>query len=55
MLRAHLSPKNVSSIVGVSLKTVYNIRKAINSGHGIQRKPGSGGSNKKGLLNSWMP
>lgn len=47
LLRAHLSPKKVSTVVGVSLKTVYNVRKAINSGNGIQRKLGSGGSNRK--------
>jgi hypothetical protein len=53
LLRAHLSPKKVSTVVGVSLKTVYNVRKAINSGNGIQRKAVEEAT-EKGLLNSLM-
>ena len=36
--------------VGVSLKTVYNIKKAMTTENSIKRKLGSGGSNKKEIL-----
>ncbi len=32
---------------GVSLRTVYNVKKIIDMGNGIQRKPGNGRFNKK--------
>ncbi len=47
LLHAKVDPKTILSIVGVSLRTVYNVRKTMNSGNGIQRKSGRGGSNKK--------
>jgi transposase len=47
LLRAQVDPKTISSIVGVTERTVHNIRKAINDGTGIRRKPRSGGSGKK--------
>jgi len=47
LLRAQVKPKTISDIVGLSLRAVYNIRKAINAGAGIKRKSGSGGANKK--------
>ena len=47
LLCAEVDPRRISDTVGVSLKTVYNIRKSINNGNGVQRKPGSGGANKK--------
>ena len=47
LLHAQVDPKTISDIVGVSRRTVYNIRRAINGGKGITRKSGSGGSNKK--------
>jgi len=47
LLRAHVYPKTIFSIVGVTQRTVRNIRKAINDGVGIRRKPGSGGGGKK--------
>lgn len=37
----------ISRIVGVSLKTVYNVKKRMNRCKTIKRKSGSGGSNKK--------
>ena len=40
---------------GVSLKTVYNIKKAMTTENGIKRKSGSGGSNKKEILYFMMP
>ena len=47
LLCAEVDPRRISDTVGVSLKTVYNIRKSINNGIDVQRKPGSGGANKK--------
>ena len=41
--------------VGVSLKTVYNIKKAMTTENGIKRKSGSGGNNKKEILYFMMP
>ncbi len=35
------------NIVGVSLRTVYCVKKTIDMGNDIQRKPDSGGVNKK--------
>ena len=34
-------------VVGVTLKTVYNVKKAVAAGKGTDRKSGSGGANKK--------
>jgi hypothetical protein len=39
----------------VSLKTVYNSKKAMTTENGIKRKSGSGGSNKKEILYFMMP
>ncbi len=47
MLRAQIDPKSIPNIVGVSLRTVYNVKTTLDMGNGIQRKPGSGGVNKK--------
>jgi transposase len=47
LLLAKVKAKSISEMVGVSLKTVYNIKKAMTSEKGIKRKSGSGGSNKK--------
>jgi len=47
LLRAKVAPREICAVVGVSLKTVYNVRKAVASGKGTIRKSGSGGENKK--------
>ena len=41
--------------VGVSLKTVYNSKKAMTTENGIKKKSGSGGSNKKEIIYFMMP
>ena len=41
--------------VGVSLKTVYSVKKAMTTENGIERKSGSGGSNKIEILYFMMP
>ena len=47
LLNALVSPKQISRIVGVSEKTVYNVKKKMIMSKTIARKTGSGGSNKK--------
>lgn len=47
LLDALVAPKKISTIAGVSLKTVYNIKKRMALSKTIKRKSGSGGSNKK--------
>ena len=47
LLNALVSPKQISRIVGVSKKTVYNVKKKIIMSKTITRKTGSGGSDKK--------
>ena len=46
-LRAEIAPKTISEVVDVSVRTVICIQKAIKTGNGIQRKPGSGGEGVK--------
>lgn len=46
LLRAGVTPKIASETVGVSLVTVYAVKKAMNDGKRLDRKPGSGGHNK---------
>ena len=41
--------------VGVSLKTVYSVKKAMTTENGITRKSGSGGSNKIEIMYFMMP
>ena len=41
--------------VGVSLKTVYIIKKVMTTENGIKRKSGSGENNKKEILYFMMP
>ena len=50
LICAKIAPKDIYDAVGVSLKTMYIIQKAMASGNGAKRKPGSGGKNKK-----WTP
>ena len=47
LLNALISPKQISGIVGVSKKTVYNVKKKMIMRKTITRKTGSGESNKK--------
>lgn len=47
LLHAKIAPKQICEVVGVTLKTVYNVKKAVTAGEGTDRKPGSGGANKK--------
>ena len=47
LLNASVSLKQISRIVGVSEKTVYNVKKKMIMSKTITRKTGSGGSNKK--------
>ncbi len=45
--RTQIYTKSIPNIFGVSLRTVYNVKKATYMGSVIQRKPGNGGVNKK--------
>ena len=47
LLRAEIAPKNICNVVGVTLKTVYNVKKALAGDNGTRRKSGSGGANRK--------
>ena len=47
LLNALVTPKEILRIVGVSIKTVYNVKKKLTSCKTITRKSGSRGSNKK--------
>ena len=47
LISAGTDPKMVANIVGVSLATVYNVKKAAKGGNGVSRKEGSGGNGKK--------
>ena len=47
LLNALVSPKQISRIVGVSEKTVYNVKKKMIMSKTITRKTESRGSNKK--------
>ena len=47
LLNALVSPKQISSLAGVSEKTVYNVKKKMIMSKTVTRKTGSGGSNKK--------
>ncbi len=47
MFYAQIHPKSIPNIVGVSLSTVYNVKKTIDMGNSIQRKSGSGVVNNK--------
>eukprot|EP00095_Tigriopus_kingsejongensis_P008533 maker-scaffold81_size397536-snap-gene-2.18 protein:Tk08533 transcript:maker-scaffold81_size397536-snap-gene-2.18-mRNA-1 annotation:"multidrug resistance-associated protein 1 isoform x4" len=47
LLDAELDPKRISEIVGVSERTVRNIRAAKKIGNGVERKEGSGGNGLK--------
>ena len=46
-LHAKVKAKSISDIVGVSLKTMYNIKKAMTTEYGIKKMSGSGGSKRK--------
>eukprot|EP00095_Tigriopus_kingsejongensis_P006862 maker-scaffold176_size284796-snap-gene-1.24 protein:Tk06862 transcript:maker-scaffold176_size284796-snap-gene-1.24-mRNA-1 annotation:"vascular endothelial growth factor a-a" len=48
LLDAEVDPKRISEIVGVSERTVRNIRAAKKIGNGVERKEGSGGNGLKG-------
>eukprot|EP00095_Tigriopus_kingsejongensis_P005978 maker-scaffold48_size466083-snap-gene-2.9 protein:Tk05978 transcript:maker-scaffold48_size466083-snap-gene-2.9-mRNA-1 annotation:"hypothetical protein TRIADDRAFT_50060" len=47
LLDAEVDPKRISEIVGVSERTVRNIRAAKKIGNGVERKEGSGGNGLK--------
>ena len=47
LLNALVTPKEISRIVGMSIKTVYNVKNRMTMTKTITRKSGSGGSNKK--------
>ena len=46
-LDAQINPKTIASIVGVSERTIRNVRTAKNEGKGVLRKKGSGGNGLK--------
>ena len=47
LLNALVSPKQISRIVGVSEKTIYNVKKKMIMSKTITRKTGSGGKKQK--------
>lgn len=46
LLRAQVSVPEIVTIVGVSKTMVYDTKKKLEAGDSLERKPGSGGSNK---------
>lgn len=46
LLRAGIAPKVAATTVGVSKVTAYDVKKSIDQGKSLDRKPGSGGHNK---------
>ena len=55
LLYAKVKVKSISDVVGLSLKTLYNIKKVMITEYGIKRKSSRGGSNKKEILHFMKP